>query len=118
MTGKNARLRLHINTDIILDEETYNVDFVATNIYIGNDGIGSYEFWGMKGNDRGHDFVEEFSISDLKANLYGDNLEEIAITDPVLLSRIADVIGMDEEIQKQLDEHFCSLSSLADYNDN
>lgn len=118
MTGKDARLRLHINTDIILDDETYNVDFVATNIYIGNNGIGSYEFWGMKGNDKGHDFVEEFSVSGLKVNPYGDNLEEIKTTDPDLLNKITDAIEEDEAIQEILDEHFCSPPSREDSDDN
>jgi len=122
MIGKNARL--HINTDIILDKETYNVDFTATNISIGNSGIGSYEFWGMKGNDRGHNFVEEFTVSDLKVKVYDkdDKLEEKEVTGQFLLNRlinrITDAIEESEEIQEQLDEHFCSPPSREDYNDN
>jgi len=30
--------------------------------YIGNNGIGPYEFWGAKGFDKGQDYVEEFVI--------------------------------------------------------
>jgi len=29
---------------------------------IGNDGIGSYEFWGARGFDKGHDYVEDFTV--------------------------------------------------------
>ena len=30
--------------------------------YIGNTGIGPYEFWGDKGYDEGHDYVEEWTF--------------------------------------------------------
>jgi hypothetical protein len=37
---------------------------ITFNYWIGNDGIGSYEFWGSKGFDAGHDYVEEFEVKE------------------------------------------------------
>jgi hypothetical protein len=51
---------------IEIDEIGYFVSFSPTKISIGNSGIGSYEFWGHKGSDKGTDFVEDFEISGLR----------------------------------------------------
>jgi hypothetical protein len=42
------------------------VTFEVWNPSIGNDGIGSYEFWGAKGFDRGNDYLEEFEVRNVK----------------------------------------------------
>ena len=55
---------LEVSTDVEINGELYNVSFWATEIGIGNDGIGGYEFWGYRGIDRGRDYVEEFTINE------------------------------------------------------
>jgi len=53
-----------------------------------NDGIGSYEYWGAKGFDKGDDYAiaEEVSIT---AYLLVDNNEVEKVIDPILLHMIA-----------------------------
>jgi hypothetical protein len=50
------------------DGNEYDVLVTVRVTNIGNNGIGSYEFWGTKGFDRGNDYVEDFEIESVKLN--------------------------------------------------
>ena len=43
-------------------EHLIEVEFTFS---IGNDGIGSYEYWGCKGYDKGMNYIEDVSISSI-----------------------------------------------------
>lgn len=42
------------------------VDFEVEVREISNDGIGSYEFWGAKGFDKGNDYVEDYAVVNVR----------------------------------------------------
>lgn len=48
--------------------KTYKFSVLVEATSFGNDGIGSYECHGFKGNDRGSDYVEEYEITDIIAD--------------------------------------------------
>ena len=50
----------------------YYTEFEIENIEIQNAGIGEYEFWGSVGFDRGEDYVEDFDVSLLKAEVFDE----------------------------------------------
>lgn len=63
----NNTLKLHgIKCSITVEDEVIEARFDALDCFVSNDGIGGYEFWGMKGNDTGHDYVEDFRFSDVR----------------------------------------------------
>jgi len=54
-----------INYPVTIDGEEFEAIIEIDNISIGNDGIGAYEYWGARGFDKGHDYIEDFSIEDV-----------------------------------------------------
>ena len=50
-----------------------------------NDGIGSYEYWGAKGFDAGHDYavVSDYSVADLTEHLPNGETVSIEESDPI-----------------------------------
>ena len=59
---------------IEINGRTYNFD-IEFSYHWDNDGIGSYEYWGMKGYDKGHDYVEIDSIDSVTAYCDEDEVE-------------------------------------------
>jgi len=51
----------------MLGELDLIVDITITKV--GNDGIGSYEFWGSRGNDEGIDYIEDFEINSVRLDV-------------------------------------------------
>jgi hypothetical protein len=96
---------------IEIDETDYLVSFRANNIFIGNDGIGGYEFWGAPGKDRGHDYVEDYTIENLVIKDYSGNQEIIpasTLEGKTLYDKAKDKIYNSDEIQRLLDEAMLS----------
>lgn len=90
---------------INIGEDTIDINFTAEITSIGNSGIGSYEYWGSKGYDKGHDYIDEYDIEDL----------ELSDGDPItndLKERIMSVLESntnDTIIREQLIETLCEL---------
>lgn len=78
----------------------YDVDFAPEGVEVGNDGIGSYEFWGFRGFDRGHDYVEGFTAHNVRVFDYETGLE---IPAP---AGIQAAIEEDNAINDQVAEEF------------
>lgn len=61
----------------------YDDDFFDSIEFIpiwGNSGIGSYEFWGFKDYDKGHDYVDEIQWdTDLYTDIENDLIREYVI---------------------------------------
>jgi hypothetical protein len=100
---------MHISTTIEIDETDYAIEFDVENIEVGNDGIGPYEFWGQRGVDRGHDFVEEFDIVNLKAEI-NENLKYVekevdfsTMEGKALRDKLEDAIYDSNEIRAEID---------------
>ena len=80
-------------------EQTVNVNghnlrvqFGVTEVFIGNDGIGEYEFWGARGYDRGTDFVESFVMTHLFA--WSERRQRMVRVSP----RLKKLIDFSEEL--------------------
>lgn len=55
--------------------------------FIGNDGIGSYEYWGCKGYDKGVNYIEDVNISSIhlvRDGIIKDSIDKF----PSTISRI------------------------------
>lgn len=90
-----------VNTTIDIDGIEYDVSFYATKIDIGNDGIGGYEFWGSKGFDRGHDYIEDFTIVNMKVRDEAGNLLELGKD---VLYKIERLIEQDDTVYEKIGE--------------
>jgi hypothetical protein len=103
-----------------IDETEYEVEFEVSKIEIGNDGIGSYEFWGQKGFDRGTDFVEEFKVENLQVKLADSPylLNPVYLADRITIERIKDIINDDDVVQERLNEHFIHRKGERDYEED
>jgi hypothetical protein len=86
------------NYCVEIDGDEYCVD-VIVNAYIGNDGIGSYEYWGATGFDKGMNYVEEFTIEDILLN-------DKTIEDANLFSRISKMLEESDSFSQSVDEAF------------
>lgn len=62
---RTANLNTTINYEITYLGEPWDATVHIEVTSVGNDGIGSYEFWGARGYDKGSNYVEEFDISDI-----------------------------------------------------
>jgi hypothetical protein len=67
-----------------------------------NDGIGSYEYWGAKGFDAGHDYavVSDYSVSDLTEHMEDGTEVSIPESDPLFAQvskAISDRVDKDAE---------------------
>ena len=67
-----------------------------------NDGIGSYEYWGAKGYDKGNTYavVEDFDIDELTEHLADGSEVVVGKDDPIykkVLARISDLVDKDAE---------------------
>ena len=109
---------MSIDSSVTVEDQIYDVSFYPSNIRIGNDSNGGYEFWGQKGIDSRPDFVEEFDITDLKvSDAYTE--EEIEVSEN-LREKIEDAIHNSEDIACLLDQWYYDMSSFYDmepYND-
>jgi hypothetical protein len=77
-----------------------------------NDGIGSYEYWGCKGFDRGRDYVEEFELSDITVDGKVPDedtkylVEETAAEDETISNMICEKLEMAAaDREEDEDEH-------------
>lgn len=55
-----------LQVSIVIDDEEFSVTFDAVDCITSNDGIGAYEFHGQKGVDHGRDYVESYTIQNLR----------------------------------------------------
>jgi hypothetical protein len=64
-----------MKTDIVLGvgDKTFHI----VEVFIANDGIGPYEYWGAKCYDSGTDYVEEFIADNISEDELSDELYEI-----------------------------------------
>ena len=68
-------------------EHELEVEFTFS---IGNDGIGSYEYWGCKGYDKGFDYIDEITI--ISIYLIGKGNKKRRIELPDMLDEIEEKI--------------------------
>lgn len=94
-----------VHSWVTLNDIDYDIVFEPTKIQISNSGIGGYEFWGYKGFDRGHEFVEDFDISNLEI-LDRDTGEELDILNPEFCSKIEDAIRTTRRVLEAVDEWY------------
>lgn len=91
-----------ITGKIVLEDESFDVTFDAVDCFISNDGIGAYEYFGYKGNDRGRDFVEDFGIEKLVVRSEEGN----EVTDPDIIQKVRDAVERSEEIAETVNAAF------------
>lgn len=77
----------------------YNID-VDCEYHWDNDGIGSYEYWGAKGFDKGHDYAEADDIC-ITAYLIKSKTE-VEVKDNDTLKALQSAI--EEEVMKHLEK--------------
>jgi hypothetical protein len=85
---------MKFNTWITLDEDFDEMDVEVEGTYsLQNTGIGSYEYWGFKEFDEGHDYIEI------------EDIEVLNIEDAELLFRINRFIDNNwDTYSKQIEE--------------
>ncbi len=93
---------MEISTEIIIKDREYDIEFEATDIEVGNDGIGGYECWGYRGYDKGRDYVEDFKVEDLKVFRCG---RMIKVT-PKLQQHIERVVKYNGNVFEELTERY------------
>lgn len=93
---------MEISTEIIIKDREYDIEFEATDIEVGNDGIGGYECWGYRGYDKGRDYVEDFKIEGLKVFRCG---RKIRVT-PKLQEHIERVVKYNDDVFEELTERY------------
>lgn len=103
-----------MNMDIIIKGKTIGIDFDIDNISIGNDGIGSYEFCGAKGFDRGNDYIEDFDIINLE--VYSERLNKHVIPSNILKKAIL-VILYDKYVEYITESYVDKIPTKEDYDD-
>ncbi len=93
---------MDISTEVLIKDREYDIEFDATDIEVGNNGIGGYECWGYRGYDRGRDYVEDFKIENLKIFRCG---REIKVT-PKLQRHIETIIKYNGDVFEELTERY------------
>lgn len=70
---------IRVDAVVEVDETDYLVHAVVTDWSVGNDGIGTYEYAGWRGFDRGQNFVEDFMLDRAATEVrdYGDDQEPV-----------------------------------------
>lgn len=64
---KHSQKYYNLNVKLNVPNKKEKVEVLFKEIEFGwsgvdNDGIGAYEYWGAKGNDRGNDYLADFEI--------------------------------------------------------
>jgi len=93
---------IDIKTEMLIRDREYEIEFDATNIEVGNDGIGGYECWGYRGYDKGRDYVEDFKIANLQVFRNG---RKIKMT-PKLHQHIERVVKYNGDVFEELTERY------------
>jgi len=83
------------NLPIKFNNDFIDVDLLIGNISWNNDGIGCYEYGGLKEVDKGKLYIEEFDVIELRVN--GMILEETDI-----FRKVYDTILKDGKIFKEI----------------
>ena len=91
-----------ITGKVTVEDEEFDVEFDALDCFISNDGIGGYECHGYRGFDSGQDYVEDFTLANLKVRSEEGN----EVTDSDLLDKIRKEIGSSVEIAELVTERF------------
>ena len=84
---------MHLSTTYFYQGIEYKIE-TEVNVTIGNNGIGSYEYWGAKCFDRGTDYVEEFELEDLHAWHHG-----VEVVDAELIAKIKEAIEAEDDTE-------------------
>jgi len=82
---------MEIKLSITIDEEEVPVE---VSYHIANDGIGHYEFWGAKCNDRGEDYPDIDDIIPVTPN--PAHLKYITENFENLATKLADEIAIED----------------------
>jgi len=72
------------------------------NCSVGNDGIGAYEYWGIRGYDKGTDFVEDFNITDIVVT----NYEKPHLIKGRLFKALDRELSKDNRFTEKVDKEF------------
>ena len=91
-------MEIEIYRTLELNGEEKDIEFFC-NYEIRNDGIGSYEFWGSRGYDKGVDYLE-LNVVNWNTALYSEN-ENKSILDWV----VQNWDGIEKEVESRDKEH-------------
>jgi hypothetical protein len=98
----------------VFEGKCYDIS-VSFEYEVGNDGIGSYEYWGSKEFDAGNDYAEVTSVA-IEAVEVSEDGEHTPVEDKALLARLENAIdGIVNDKASQIDVSDDSEREPDDY---